>query len=59
MEPCKNEIDMTFPSYNIVFVDTPGFDDPKKTDSDILKMISAWLETTYVVPGCTEDTADL
>ena len=43
MEPCTSEIGiikMTFPSYNIVFVESPGFDDTKGSDSDILKMIS-------------------
>ena len=41
---------MTSPDgYNIVFVDTPGFDDPEKSDTDVLKMISDWLEITYVI----------
>jgi len=50
MEPCRTEIDIikiTFHGYNIVFVETPGFDNTKRTDSDILKMTSAWLEITY------------
>ncbi|TFK33827.1 P-loop containing nucleoside triphosphate hydrolase protein [Crucibulum laeve] len=32
---------------DIVFVDTPGFDDTHKSDIDILKMISEWLSETY------------
>jgi predicted GTPase len=44
-------IKMTFLGCNVVFVDTPGFDDTKRSDSDILKMISDWLELTYVIPG--------
>jgi len=51
LESCTSEIGifrMTFPGYNIVFVDTPGFDDNRSSDSDILKMISDWLEITYV-----------
>ncbi|KAH7924807.1 kinase-like protein [Leucogyrophana mollusca] len=32
---------------NVVFVDTPGFDDSHRTDYDILKEIAKWLETTY------------
>ncbi|KAH7925401.1 kinase-like protein [Leucogyrophana mollusca] len=32
---------------NVVFVDTPGFDDTHRTDYDILKDIAKWLETTY------------
>jgi len=61
LESCTSEIGiikMTFPGYNIVFVDTPGFDDTKKSDSDILKMISDWLEITYVIFESTEDSAD-
>ena len=61
LESCTSEIGMikmSFLGYHIVFVDTPGFDDTKKSDSDILKMISDWLEKTYVVLERTEDTAD-
>ena len=61
LESCTSEIGiikMLFPGYNVVFVDTPGFDDTKKSDSDILKMISDWLERTYVVLGRTKDTAN-
>ncbi|KAI6042362.1 hypothetical protein EDC04DRAFT_998756 [Pisolithus marmoratus] len=32
---------------NVVLVDTPGFDDTKKTDLDILKLISDWLNNEY------------
>ena len=49
---------MTIPGYNIIFVDTPGFNDNKKLDSDILKMISEWLKITYVLLECTKDAAD-
>ena len=31
---------------NIVFVDTPGFDDTYKTDVEILQMIADWLNST-------------
>ncbi|KDQ53007.1 hypothetical protein JAAARDRAFT_39720 [Jaapia argillacea MUCL 33604] len=31
----------------VVLVDTPGFDDTKKTDTEILKMIGNWLAKTY------------
>jgi len=31
----------------IVFVDTPGFDDTHKSDTEILKIIADWLEKTY------------
>jgi hypothetical protein len=33
---------------DLVFVDTPGFDDTHKQDVDILKMIADWLKSTYV-----------
>jgi len=31
---------------DIVFVDTPGFDDTNKTDLEILEMLANWLKTT-------------
>jgi len=31
---------------NIVLVDTPGFDDTRKPELDILELISNWLEET-------------
>ena len=51
LESCTSEIGtikMSYLGYNIVFVDTPGFDDTKRSDSDVLKMISDWLGITYV-----------
>jgi hypothetical protein len=33
---------------DLVFVDTPGFDDTHKSDVDILKMVADWLKSTYV-----------
>ena len=33
---------------DLVFVDTPGFDDTHKKDVDILKMVADWLKSTYV-----------
>ena len=33
---------------DICLVDTPGFDDTNKSDVDIFKMISDWLNDTYV-----------
>ena len=32
---------------SIVFVDTPGFDDSNKSDTEVLRMIAQWLEKTY------------
>jgi GTPase Era involved in 16S rRNA processing len=31
---------------NVVFVDTPGFNDTNTKDADILQAIAEWLETT-------------
>ena len=33
---------------HIVLVDTPGFDDTKRTDAQILELIGDWLKKTYV-----------
>ena len=33
---------------DLVFVDTPGFNDMSKSDLDILKMVDKWLESMYV-----------
>ncbi|KAF8811262.1 hypothetical protein BYT27DRAFT_7208685 [Phlegmacium glaucopus] len=32
---------------DVIFVDTPGFDDTKKSDVDILRMVADWLKNTY------------
>jgi len=32
---------------NIIFVDTPGFDDTNKSDLEILEMLAKWLKDTY------------
>ena len=34
--------------HRVVLIDTPGFDDSSKSDTDILKIIAAFLETLYV-----------
>lgn len=31
----------------VILIDTPGFDDTTKSDTDVLKMIAAFLETSY------------
>ncbi|KAJ5893681.1 hypothetical protein N7495_005372 [Penicillium taxi] len=35
------------PHTNVYLVDTPGFDDTNRKDTDILKEIATWLTTTY------------
>jgi len=53
LESCTSEIKivkLTVPELtdgDVVFVDTPGFDDTHKSDADILKMVADWLKTTY------------
>jgi hypothetical protein len=34
--------------HRVVLIDTPGFDDTTKSDTDILKMIAAFLQQSYV-----------
>ena len=34
---------------DLVFVDTPGFDDMSKSELDVLKMVDIWLKSTYVL----------
>jgi hypothetical protein len=54
LESCTSEIKIVKLSVpeladgDVVFVDTPGFDDTHKSDSDILKMVADWLKSTYV-----------
>ena len=53
LESCTSEIKIVKLSVpeladgDVVFVDTPGFDDTHKSDADILKMVADWLKTTY------------
>ena len=55
LESCTNDISivkLSFPGLidsDICFVDTPGFDDTRTSDSEILKMISDWLNNTSVI----------
>ena len=32
----------------VVLIDTPGFDDTTRSDTDVLKLVAAFLETSYV-----------
>ncbi|KAF8805168.1 hypothetical protein BYT27DRAFT_7192832 [Phlegmacium glaucopus] len=53
LESCTNEVNnvrISMPELaygDLVFVDTPGFDDTNKSDVDILKMVADWLKSTY------------
>lgn len=51
LESCTNEV-QTSQSFmldgkRVVLVDTPGFDDTTKSDTDVLKMIAAYLQTMH------------
>ncbi|TDL17136.1 hypothetical protein BD410DRAFT_730453 [Rickenella mellea] len=53
LESCTTEIGIIkcqFPErcgLDVVFVDTPGFDDTNKSDLEILEMVANWLKVTY------------
>ena len=40
--------DFNLDGRRVVLIDTPGFDDTTQSDTDVLKMIAAFLETSYV-----------
>ena len=44
----------TLGNRTVTLIDTPGFDDTKISETDILKMIALYLSTTYV----TYDVSD-
>ncbi|KAF8553957.1 hypothetical protein OG21DRAFT_1485043 [Imleria badia] len=50
LESCTNEVQTSVPFYvgrqQVVLIDTPGFDDTTLTDTDVLKLIAAYLVTT-------------
>ena len=54
LESCTTEIGIVkcqFPEktgLDVVFVDTPGFDDTNKSDLEILEMVAEWLKKTWV-----------
>ena len=50
LESCTAEVkvadEFTLDERTIILVDTPGFDDTSKSDTDILKIIAAFFSTT-------------
>lgn len=52
LESCTNQVQTSAPFYvgrqQVVLIDTPGFDDTTLTDTDVLKLIAAYLVATYV-----------
>ena len=50
LESCTAEVQLadefTFDGRRVILIDTLGFDDTSKSDTDVLKMIAAFLATT-------------
>jgi len=50
LESCTDEVQLadefTLDERRVVLIDTPGFDDTTKSDTDVLKMIADFLATT-------------
>ena len=50
LESCTTDIQLadefTLDGQRVILIDTPGFDDTLKSDTDVLKMIAAFLNTT-------------
>ena len=49
LESCTAEVQLsdmfTLDGRRVLLIDTPGFDDTSKSDTDVLKMIAAFLAT--------------
>jgi predicted GTPase len=43
------KVDCIVGGQNVTLVDTPGFDDSKRSDTEILSLIAQWLQTSYRV----------
>jgi len=52
LESCTAEVQLadefTLDRRPVILIDTPGFDDTNKSDTDVLKLIAAFLATTWV-----------
>jgi len=50
LQSCTSEVQLAdefaLDGRKVILIDTPGFDDTSKSDTDILKMIAAFLATT-------------
>lgn len=50
LESCTAEVQLadefTLDGRNVALIDTPGFDDTTKSDTDVLRMIADFLATT-------------
>lgn len=47
LEPCTQVVDVFAceytPSTTVILIDTPGFDDTDRSDTDVLREIATWL----------------
>lgn len=54
LESCTREVQTSRPfvvnGRVVTLIDTPGFDDTTRSDTDVLSMIAAYLSNAYVVP---------
>jgi len=54
LESCTSEVQISRPFFVdgrvVILIDTPGFDDTTRSETDILTMIAAYLSKTYVLP---------
>ncbi|OTA58355.1 P-loop containing nucleoside triphosphate hydrolase protein [Hypoxylon sp. EC38] len=54
LESCTQDVQTysfthpNYPAFRIFLVDTPGFDDTNKSDSEILRTLAAWLTASFV-----------
>jgi hypothetical protein len=50
LESCTAEVQLAdhfiLDGRKVILIDTPGFDDTSKSDTDVLKMIAAYLATS-------------
>ncbi|TFY83409.1 hypothetical protein EWM64_g596 [Hericium alpestre] len=51
LQSCTSDVQMAqafqLDGRKVVLIDTPGFDDTSRTDTDILRLIASWLQVTY------------
>lgn len=57
LESCTSDVQISRPfevdGHTITLIDTPGFDDTKLSDTNVLNMIAAYLSYSYVPSGYT------
>lgn len=48
-------MDFKLDGHDVTLVDTPGFDDSKRSDTEILILIANWLKSSYEVRSRTAE----